>query len=104
MRHHVDNVVFVEECADRIEARGITEDEVLGALTASAEPGELGPRQIGREGSGRRGGLELWFLCRCPRSGKYLEVGVELMPGGTAMCYHAMEMRDTDRKRFRERR
>ncbi len=100
MQYEIEAVEFVRECADKIEARGIGPEDVLAALTANGGEDQDEPLCIA-EYEGRRGGIECVYLCREPRSGRYLHAIVELMPDGTAWCFHARDMNACERDRFR---
>jgi hypothetical protein len=103
MAFDIDEVRFPQAVEPKIAGRGITEDEVCEALTAAADLGEDGPLTI-RRLTGTRGGDGFWVLCRVPGSGRYLSVGIEVMPTGLAWCYHAMDMTQTQRRQFGRRR
>jgi len=98
----IRSVAFPSSVAEKIGSRGITEEEIREALAADPDLGDLEPT-LHPGGVGRRGGVVFRGLCRVPTSGRYLEVAFELMPDGTAWCYHALEMRPRDRRRFRRR-
>jgi hypothetical protein len=103
MEHEVLEVCFPGPVLGKILARGIAEEEVLEALQADPDLGD-GPPLLFAKGTGRRGGSVFWGLCRVPSSGRYLEVGFELMEDGTAWCYHAMDMRRRARRRYERER
>jgi hypothetical protein len=102
MRFEVLDVYFPEGVRDKIHARGIDEEMVLRALTAATAAGEAEPVITGEwQDVGRP---DVWVLAQDPVSGAYLELGFVLDDDATARCYHAMTMRDTHRRRFRNRR
>jgi hypothetical protein len=92
-------VAFARAKANQIEGRGICEDDVLEALIARREDGDLEAVRVG-EGRSLRGGRSMVYRCRVPRSGRYLHVVIEIMADGTAWCYHAREMTLSERRRF----
>ncbi len=99
----IEDVEFVPGRADIIEARGMTTQGLLEALTASQTEDADEPLRVA-EYEGRRGGVECVYLCREPQSGRYLHVIVEVMPDGTAWCFHARDMTPRERDRFRRQR
>jgi hypothetical protein len=103
MKHQIEEVWFPAAVADKVYARDITEEDVLEALTADSEMGEREVLLL-RRVAGRRGGEGFWALCQVPRSGRYLSVGVEVMPDGTACCFHALDMSRSQQRLFRKHR
>jgi hypothetical protein len=101
MRFDIEDVYFPPAVRDKIYARGIDEDMVLRALAAgaNAHDGEL--RITGEWVD--TGHPDVWALAQDPASGRYLEIGFVLEQGNVARCYHAMNMRERDRRRFRGR-
>jgi len=95
----ITQVMFDENKAQQIESRQIGEDDIYEALTASQDMGDLEPVRIA-EGRVLRGGRAQVYLYRVPASGRYLHVGLELMDDGTAWCYRARDMSDSERRRF----
>ncbi len=101
MRYGIADVYFPVSVADKIQSRGIDEDMVLRALMADVDLGDLEPL-MADERETREGHPDCRFLARDPLSGRYLELGVVVEPGGVVRCYHAMDMRASERKRFRK--
>jgi hypothetical protein len=99
MRYRIIDVYFPGTVADKIHSRGIDEDMVLRALMADADLGDLEPL-VADERETREGHPDCRFLARDPVSGRYLELGMVIEPGGLVRCYHAMDMRAAERKRF----
>ena len=100
MRLDIVDVYFPDAVRDKVYAREIDEGMVQGALTADPDMGDDAPLLV--EGWEEDDGApDLLVLARDPSSGVYLELGVVLEVDGLARCYHAMRMRDRDRRRFR---
>jgi len=102
MMPKVTDVYFPAGVRDRIIGRDIDEDMVLRALTADADAGDAEPMISGEWLDAGR--PDVWVLAQDPISGRYLQIGFVLEKGNVARCYHAMTMRECDRRRFRTRR
>jgi len=105
MTPRISDVILVddEDLLAKLQQRGTSEDDVLDALLVAPGSGDDPPVWLAQAG-GLRGGQEFLVLCRVPRSGRCLEVAFELAADGTAWCYHAMDMRPRDRRRYPKRR
>jgi hypothetical protein len=103
MEFRIRDVYFPDAVGDKVDARGIDEGMVLRALAAGTCGDDPAPL-IAERWADHQGRPDLRVLARDPVTGVYLELGIVLEAKGIARCYHAMAMRNRERKRFEKAR